>query len=58
MAELTSEIDSEHKNMKTVFYLNSLRPFIRILCVVEDSIYARKRNFSCAPGDLALNEIF
>ena len=55
MAGLTSEIDSEHKNKKTGFYPNSLRPFLRILCVVDDCIYARRRNFSCAPGDLARN---
>ena len=40
MARLILEIDSEHKNKKTGFYPNSLRPFLRILCVVDDSIYA------------------
>ena len=40
MARLILEIDSEHKNKKTGFYPNSLRPFLRILCVIDDSIYA------------------
>ena len=49
------EMDSGHKNKKIGFYPNTLRPFLRILCVVDDSIYARRRNLSCAPGDLACN---
>ena len=54
----TSEIDSDYKNKKTGFYPNSLRPFLRILCVVDDSMYARRRNFSCGRGDLARNQLF
>ena len=42
-----------HKNKNIGFYPKSLRPVLRILCVVDDSIYAHRRNFSCAPGDLA-----
>ena len=51
----TIEIDSRHKNKKIGFYPKSLRLFLRILCVEEDSIHACKRNFSSAPGDLARN---
>ena len=58
MAGLTSEIDPEHKNKKTGFYSNSLRPFLWIFCVVDDSIYACRRNFSYALGDLARNQLF
>ena len=36
----TLEIDSGHNNKKIGYYPKSLRPFLRILCVVEDSIYA------------------
>ena len=55
MAGSTLEIDSGHKNKKIGYYPKSIRPFLRILYVVDDSIYARRRNFSCAPGDLARN---
>ena len=48
-------IDSGYKNKKIGFYPKSLRLFLRILCVVEDSIHVCRRNFSCAPGDLARN---
>ena len=60
MARLSLEIDSEHRNKKTGFYPSSLRSSLRILCVVDDSIYACRRNFSCAPGpgDLARNQLF
>ena len=55
---LQYEMDSGHKNKKIGFYPKSLRPFLRILCVVDDSMYPRRRNFSCTPGDLARNELF
>ena len=51
------EVDSGHKNKKIGFYPKSLRPFLRILFVVDDSKYARRIS-SCAPGDLARNEFF
>ena len=39
----TLEMDSSHKNDKIGFYPKSLRPFLRILCVVDDSdIYMQK----------------
>ena len=52
------EMDSGHKNEKIGSYAKSLRPFLRIVCVVDDFIYARRRNCSSAPGDLARNELF
>ena len=58
MVGLTLEIDSEHKNKNTGFYPNSLRPFLQILCVVYDFIYACRRYFLYAPGDLARNQLF
>ena len=36
----TLEIDSGHKNKKFGFYLKFLRRVLRILCVVDASIYA------------------
>ena len=51
----TLEIDSGQKSKKIGFYPKSLRLFLRILCVVEDSIHVCRRNFSCAPGNLARN---
>ena len=44
----TLKMDSGHKNKNIGFYPKSLRPFLRILCVVDDSIYACWRNFSSA----------
>ena len=46
------------KIRKFGFYPNSLRPFLWILCVVDDSKYACRRNFLYAPGDLARNQLF
>ena len=54
----TLEIDSGHENKKIGFYPKSPQPFLRILCVVDDSTYTCRRNFSCAPGDLTRNELF
>ena len=54
-ARSTLEMDSGHKNKKFGFYPKSLRPFLRILCAVDDSMYVCRRNFSCGPGDLARN---
>ena len=34
------KIDSEHENMKTVFYLKSLRLFLRILCIENELYFA------------------
>ena len=50
MAESTLEIDSGHKNKKIGFYPKSLRPFLQILCVVDDSIYARRRTCRALPA--------
>ena len=50
----TLEMDSGHKNKKICLYRKSLRSFLRILCVVDDSIYARKGTRS-AFGDLDRN---
>ena len=49
------EMDSGHQNMKIDLYPKTLQQFLRILCVVDDSIYACRRNFSCVPGNLARN---
>ena len=44
----SSEIGLGHENKKTGFSPKCLRPFLRILCIVDDSIYACRRNCSCA----------
>ena len=36
----TLEMDSGHKNKEIDFYPKSLRPFLQILYVVDDSIHA------------------
>ena len=51
-AGLTLGIDSGHKNTKTGFYPKCLRPFLWILCIVDDSIYACRRKCSCARSQL------
>ena len=50
--------DSGYKNTNIGFYPKSLRPFLRILNVVDDSMYACGTNFSCARGDLVRNRLF
>ena len=42
-------LETEYKNKEIGFHPKSLQLFLRILCVVDDSIYACSRNFSCAP---------
>ena len=42
----TLEINSGHKNKKIGFYPKSLRPFLKILCVVHDSKYMHKEEVS------------
>ena len=52
MAGSTLEIDSGHKNKKTAFYPKCVRTFLRILCIVDDSIYACRRNCSVVHSQL------
>ena len=48
----TLEIDAGHRNKKIGFYPMFLRPFLRISCVVDDSMYACRRNCSSACSQL------
>ena len=48
----TLEIYSRYKNKNIGFYPKCLRPFLRILCVVDDSMYTCRRNCSCARSQL------
>ena len=45
-----TRLSSKNKNIG--FYPKSLRPILRILCVVDDSMYACKRNCSSARSQL------
>ena len=55
-ARSSLETDSGYKNQNIGFYPKSLRPFLPILCVVDDSIYACRKNFSSLPAtSLAIN---
>ena len=45
----TLEMDSGHKNKRIGIHPKSLQPFLSILCVVDNSIYACIKNFSCLP---------
>ena len=52
----TLEIDSGHKNKEIGFYPKFLRPFLRILCVVDDSMYPCRRTSRALPAtSLAIN---
>ena len=52
MTGSTLEIDSGYKNKKIGFHPKSIGPFLRILWVVDDSMYACRRNCSSARSQL------
>ena len=41
--QLSLEMNSGYKSKNIGFYPKSLRPFLRILCVLDDSMYACKK---------------
>ena len=51
-AGLTLEMDSGHKNEKIGFYPKSIRLFLMILCVVDDSHIYTQKELLCARNHL------